>query len=509
MLLAKNWALYRAVAYLKGRGVTFGSAILPPGALNPDTYSVVVDLVKSPGASVMDQHLGVFARESLDHVFVGPRLESLDDPQELLKEAALRLKMGGHLVVHTLVGNVQPGMKEFYPQIIEGMVASIGRWVCKGRYEDGGQSLQIYKRIPGSRGVQELQRSGRKRVCVVRYGALGDGIIITPLLRHLAEEGYEVTLNLSTYALPIFENNPHIHNLIVQERDAIPNWELDQYWKVWEPAYDKYINLCESLEGDLLKVEGRKEFFTTKVWRNKVCAANYYDHALARAGYPTIQGKVGELYFTRAEERRAKEFFEPLKGKFVVLWALNGSSHHKIYPMMEATLMEWFKTNPQVMVITVGDQMARILEFDHPQLIPQCGQWSIRESLIATKYVDLVVGPETMVTNASGCFDTPKIILLSHSSRENLTKYFRNDYSLEPDEVMAPCYPCNQLHYTKESCPTGALVDTISGQELGQAPICSLAISPPRLIAQMDQVLKEKNERLSKLDSRLCQTANP
>jgi hypothetical protein len=279
--------------------------------------------------------------------------------------------------------------------------------------------------------------------------------------------------------------------VLIQERDVIPNPLLGEYWGFWATQYDKYINLSESVEGDLLMIEGRPCFFTSKSWRHSQCNKNYYDYTMARGGYPEATGLKGELFFTRAEERRADRFFnEELRRqpKFVMLWALNGSSHHKVYPLMEPLLLEWFRVHPDTACITVGDYMAKILEFDHPQLLQRAGEWSIRESLIATKYVDLVIGPETMVTNAAGCFPTPKIVLLSHSSKENLTKYFENDHSLEPE---SPCYPCHQLHYTKESCPIGEARDMTSGEILGQAPICSLGISPNRLLEEMETVYQQ------------------
>jgi hypothetical protein len=45
----------------------------------------------------------------------------------------------------------------------------------------------------------------------------------------------------------------------------------------------------------------------------------------------------------------------------------------------------------------------------------------------------------------------PKIVTLSHSSVENLTKHWKNCTNLTPKAT--PCYPCHQLHYGSEFCP--------------------------------------------------------
>lgn len=486
-----RWALFRAAAYLRGRGVTFGQPLIPQLAINEGIYSVAIGLVKAPGIAGFDSKLDIFADGSLDHVLVTGMVGGLDEPSTIIKEASSKLKKGGHLVVLTDVNDTRPGIYPISPSKVEDWVSESGKWIRKLNYTQDERNLQIYKRVEGKRGFTEWQRPEGRRALVVRYGALGDAIVMTPLLRALHEDNYHVTTNINPYCLDVLRHNPNIDNILIQERDIVPNHLLGEYWNVWEGEYDKYINLCESIEGDLLQVEGRPSYFTSKKWRHEQGNKNYYDYALARGGYSALTGQRGELYFTDAEERRAKKFFEPLKDKFVILWALNGSSHHKVYPMMEPTLVEWFSQHKDSIVITVGDQMARLMEFEHPQLQPKAGAWKIRESLIATKYANLVIGPETMMTNASGCFSTPKITLLSHSSKENLTKYWENDHSLEPSTKTAPCYPCHQLHYTKESCPMGEMTDISTGEPLGQAPICSLAIAPQVLLAEMDKVYQE------------------
>lgn len=481
------WPLFRSACYLIGKGVTFGSPLIPPAAKQKDVYSIVIGLVGHDAVGGIDQTLGLIGEQSLDHLLITPMIEAVDDPELLLREGRGKLKYGGHLVVLVDLESERQGVRVFHEKRFYESLATIGRWKLKDLHVQNGQMLVILKKIVGKRGIELPPATTGRKACIARYGALGDAIIMTPLIRALAEDGYQVTVVTSRYALPVLENNPFISNLLIQEREMIPNQFLGQYWNFWEGKYDKFINLSESIEGDLLQVEGRKEFFTPKAYRHQISNKNYYDYTLSRGGY-TVEFPLGELYFTNAEERRAKEVFGPLSKNFVILWALNGSSHHKVYPLMETAMISWLGDHPDTRLITTGDYTAKLLEFDHHQLIPRSGDWSVRESLIAAKYADLVVGPETMMINAAGCFPTPKIVLLSHSTKENLTKHFQNDYSLEPDQIIAPCYPCHQLHYTKESCVIGEVMDTITGGTLGQAPICSVAIKPQVLLNQIDQV---------------------
>ena len=487
-----NWPLYRSVAYLRGRGLTFGSPILPPQETAKGAYSVVVDLGQSGRTAAIDDELKIFADGSMDHVFIGPRLENVTGTEEFLWEVARKLKVGAHLVLNTCVRyQEEPGVYPLNPEALQAMVGRVGRWQLKASYEQDRISLLIFKKLKGTSGVlPPTPPDGRKRVCICRFGALGDAIILSPALKAYHDLGWHVTFLGTPYCWPALENNPYIDNILLQEREAIPNPELGPYWRLWAKDYDKFINLSESLEGDLLIVEGRKEFYTTKSWRHERCNQNYYDYTLKRCGLEPTSSN-GDLFFTEAEERRARKFFEPLKDRFVILWALNGSSHHKVYPLMETVLRRFLEDHPQAVAITVGDDLARLLEFEHPQVIEKAGKWSIRESLIAAKYASVVIGPETMMTNAAGCFDTPKITMLSHSTHENLCKHWVNDYCLEPDQALAPCYPCHMLHYTRESCPIGVARDTETNQELGQAPICPIAILPKRVLARLEEVYEK------------------
>jgi ADP-heptose:LPS heptosyltransferase len=493
------WALARSAVYLRGRGVTFGPPLLQDSAINPKVYSVAISLQKADRVAGVDVDLSIFADGSLDHVLVTPALQAAEEPIELLRSAASKLKVGGHLLVFVELGSPRPGHCEIPKEQLLQVLPRVGKWRLKDSHTENGKYLVIVKKCAGGKGWEIAPSSpvGRKRACIARYGALGDAIVMTPLIRALAEDGYEVTLNVSSYCVPVFDGNPYIHNLLIQERDVIPNAMLGRYWGYWAPHYDKYINLSESIEGDLLFVEGRSPFFTTKEWRHAKANVNYYDYTLARGGYPLVTGKNGELFFTNAEERRAKKFFlDEHSGHFTIVWALNGSSHHKVFPLLDPVLREWLREKEDVRVVTVGDGRAQSLEFPHPQLIPKAGVWSIRESLIATKYADLVVGPETMMTNAAGCFPTPKLVFLSHSTEENLTKYWKNCVAMAP--TSAPCYPCHQLHYTAESCPIGEVEDIVTGEVLGRAPLCTVSIPTEEVLTALDQQYKMWKEKYEK-----------
>ncbi len=468
-----QWVRFRCCSYLGGKGLSWGCSndpIVPFLAMDGGKYCLNVDTIRTPHTDILDNNLSIIAKDSLDHAFVGARA---DTPP--LREIASKLKIGSHLVIHSINLDVDKWRE---------LVAAEGLWQEKDTYVRQDQFLGVWKLLGRVRTeVLPPKPRAAKRACIARYGAIGDMIMISPLIRKLAEDGYEVTLNVTPYCADVLKHNPYVHNIVLQERDMIPNQDLGPYWSEWIPDYDKYINLSESIEGKLLKVEGRRDFYTTKEWR--ATDTNYFDQTMRLGGYPEAMGAKGELYFSNAEHKQAKHFRDRTKDQFLIMWALKGSSHHKQYPLLEPALTEWLDEHPRAIAMLVGAQADSNMQFTHRQVIGMCGEMSLREVFCLEQYVDLVGGPESSVTNAAGCYDVPKITMLSHSTHSNLCKYWTNDYCIQAD---VDCTGCMQLHYSKESCPCVTLSDS-EGNQIWEGPKCAGAGFPmERVKARLDEV---------------------
>jgi ADP-heptose:LPS heptosyltransferase len=201
---------------------------------------------------------------------------------------------------------------------------------------------------------------------------------------------------------------------------------------------------------------------------------NYYDAQLEIAGYPHVKGENGELFFSKAEERWCQEKLRKYRGKYKVLWSLSGSSFHKTYPFGQNVCDIFLSLHKDAVVFLTGSFKDLLLTWEHPQVKDLVDIWTLRQVLCAIKYMDLVVAPETGILNAAGCYDVPKIAFLSHSSVENLTKYFRNCTNLHGD---VECYPCHRLIYQRIECP----IDPIT---LG--PICMSRLKARDILDAME-----------------------
>ena len=104
--------------------------------------------------------------------------------------------------------------------------------------------------------------------------------------------------------------------------------------------------------------------------------------------------------------------------------------------------------------------------------------------LALAQAMDCVVGPETGVLNAVGFEPMGKVVLLSHSSPENLTKHWVNTHVMQP---FTDCHPCHRLHHDRTFCRE---------HEISGAAQCAWDIPPYSVftaIAQVQEVMTQQN----------------
>ncbi len=322
-----------------------------------------------------------------------------------------------------------------------------------------------------------------KKVILHRFGAIGDFIIITPLLRKLKEDGYHVTLNTNKTGMNILSHDPNIDAFIEHDTSMPADDTLAKHLEKLNRGYERAIDLCESIEGTLARVSWRKDFHDSQAKRHAECNKNFYDFTLDWGGYPEIKGLHGDLYFTNKETKAVRDIRKKHRKKFLVMWSLSGSSPHKVYPYSEFVINLFVNRHPDVMVLTVGDAVCELIEPHGKQIKNYSGKWSIRKALAMTNYVDLVIGPDTGLMHGAGCYETPKILLLSSNTEENLSKTWENCTNLIPP---VDCHPCHRLHYDREFCPVDTQLDT---------PVCMTKLKGETVLGAMEaEYLKWKNK---------------
>jgi ADP-heptose:LPS heptosyltransferase len=291
-----------------------------------------------------------------------------------------------------------------------------------------------------------------KTALLSRFGAYGDSLILSCVIDGFHKQGWDVVLYTGRRGMDIFKHDHRIskvlqHDESINEVDKLLETVQEMKKKV---PHDYFCDFSGSIEHNVCAHPTQPEYVYPKYEREKLFNRNYYE-ATIKWSEEKGEGEkpdfskfepVPSFIFTAEEEAKVKGWLHPARKN--VLWALSGSGCNKVYPWTEYVMEAILKDN-DVQFITVGDNKCKILgnfnEFiDKDKITDLCGEISMRESLLLTKFVDLVVSPDTGVLHAAGCWDTPKIGLLGHTTRVNITKHFKSDYSLESDSPCAPCF---------------------------------------------------------------------
>jgi len=294
---------------------------------------------------------------------------------------------------------------------------------------------------------------------LVRYGAFGDLLQCSSVLAGLKDQGYAVTLYTSPPGDEVIRHDPHIHDFYLQDKDQVPNHLLGDFWRYHSRKYDKWVNLSESVEVTLLSIPGKTPHTWSPLARHRYMNHNYVEMQHAIAGVPH-RPRV-KFFATPTEQEWAKKERAKLGGDPLVLWSLNGSSIHKTWGGLDRAIASILLEFQGAHVVLVGSGDSAILEagWDNDSRVkPRAGKYSIRETMALLEYVDVVIGPETGVVNAASQLPIPKVVFLSHSTHENLTRDWVNTTSIASQHTVCPgrgnneAPACHQMHYTWEFC---------------------------------------------------------
>ena len=324
----------------------------------------------------------------------------------------------------------------------------------------------------------------KRRCCVIRHGALGDSIVASACLPYLHKDGYIIDFLTNARGQDILKHNPRINKLLHFEDNMVPLEYLGNYYDAVAEDYDMTVVLTQSIEALYLHAFPSEAYYWTLPKRRKRCDVNYYEETIRAAGYEPIKGRAtGELYFSKDDILFSRGIRHQYKDNFLIIWALAGSALHKSYLYFEPVARAILRHIPEAVIFATGQIQEVSLTFRHPRLIPMALYYPKQTFMSAcslTKVADLVLGPETGLLNAAGCFDTPKMVFLTHSSKTNLTKTWTNDYSLQS---MTACSPCHILHNTKHIWERICPLDKVLWADVeAKAPACVGEGFPPGMV---------------------------
>ena len=443
--------------------------------------------------------LPMFASGSMDFVLASHLLEHFplaeDDPRkwtnpmaralaerrliekhtagDALREWMRVLKRDGFLIIYVPDEDEYPKVGEEganpdhcfncnYEVVVDLMRATGSAWdLVKFQKRNEGNEyslLFIFKKVgSGQHESWRKQVKPAKTVGVVRYGAFGDLLQLSSVCAGLKEQGYHVTLYTSKH--DVILHDPNIDAFYIQDTDQVPNHLLGEFWNYQAAKYDKWVNLSESVECSFLSVPGKTTHRWPPAMRHRYMNHNYLEAAHLIAGVPHVP-RV-RFYPTETEREWAKKERQKLGGAPLVLWALTGSSVHKTWGGLDKTIASILLEFPLSHVVLVSGADGAILEAgweNEPRVKCRSGVYEIRQTMALLEQVDVMIGPETGVMNAACCMSMPKVVFLSHSTHENLTRDWTNTYSVASVATNCPgrgnneAPACHMMHYDWTFC---------------------------------------------------------
>jgi hypothetical protein len=264
----------------------------------------------------------------------------------------------------------------------------------------------------------------------------------------------------------------------------------------------------------LLTIRNRiNDTYPPKV-RHQLCNVNYLEYQHFIAGLP-YDAEDRRMRFYPTEAERAWALREREKyGEFLLVWSLSGSSVHKHWPHLDACLSGLLLDFPEIQVVFVGGKDGVIIEQGWektPRVTCKSGKWDIRETLAFVQTADAVVGSETGVLNSVAHEPMPKVVFLSHSTQENLTRDWENTHSLASvgtvcqgrgnDEAPA----CHQMHYGWDKCteaPAMEGTEELYGRKGSGVAQCQMDISAGDAHLVIWHVIQWRLEAYAKRDGK-------
>lgn len=466
--------LWELVPYTRGFGLDIGCG---PHKAFPHFIGVdnkkdteLFGIQMDPDFTVPDAtKLSMFADAACDFIFSSHMLEHVEDYKSCLKDWWRILKVGGHLCLYLPHKDLYPNIgteganKDHKHDFVEQDILDVlDEWEdgwdclrCEQRDQDQEYSffLVVKKLAPGAGHLLSYQDpKPAKTAAVVRYGAWGDSLQTSSVFPGLKKQGYHITLYSTPRSFEVIKHDPHVDRVILQDTDQVPNQVLGTFWAHEMKKYDKWINLSESVEGTWLTLKDRMQKHWPKSVRDKQLNYNYFQFQHEIAEVPFRKPEL-QFYATKEEEAWAVEQRIEMKAKPLLLWVLSGSSVHKVWPHLDPIFARMLLVYPECKIVTVGNEKAKMLEEPwklEPRILRRSGEWTIRQTLAFAHIADLVLGPETGVLSGVAMEEVPKIVFLSHSSHENLTRDWKNTFALF--STKTPCYPCHKMHYDWSEC---------------------------------------------------------
>jgi len=295
----------------------------------------------------------------------------------------------------------------------------------------------------------------KNKDCIICfYNAFGDNIHMSVIIDPLKKKYDKIYMDTNDYGTELFNHDSRI--------EKISYFNPYAYFDgmTLGPGIQKHIEDIREKhpDKDIIDFFGFTDyqFFDTEVesWsfekRKEVYWRNWHDKFFEKAGLrrpPEFSASYPSIQFNAALYEEIEKYFDrPNKDFFKIITPLGGSTRNKGFPQWIAKFgMRLVEELPKAKLFTVGDDSCPSLEWNAPRTYHLSHRndrdhLPFANAMVMCKYANYVFGPETGILSAAGMYGTPKTILCTASSVDQLCRYHKNDYSMQAQLDCSPCY---------------------------------------------------------------------
>ena len=325
----------------------------------------------------------------------------------------------------------------------------------------------------------KINKKEIKNVLIISLGTIGELLVLTTILSSLKKElNCKISFMISNESKNIFKNNPNISEVIINQNNFWKNVENLKKKKfdlviITKPVSTKYSLMCLLAKikyqigiGDLGMNVGKgpplffnKNFLSLK--RQHVIEGCL--DIIRQIGINNKNPKM-EFYFSKKDEKKAKEKLKKLKIKdYVVIHPGFGGAGKikypaKLWPLERyAKIVDFIIKNYKINVLITGSKKEKkfadkIIEKIENKggVINVGGLFNLEELAYIISKTKLIIAPNTSVVHFASVFNSP-LIELDGVGRPYQWKPWRKDKNykiLFHDEV---CTGCNGTECRKKT----------------------------------------------------------
>ena len=273
----------------------------------------------------------------------------------------------------------------------------------------------------------EFTGNHQTRILIDRRAALGDLVMITPVLREVRRRHPSAFIQVVTEEPAVLNNNPHV-DLVCQPAEMIKS-----------DPWDLYMNLNDAYE--------------------KNVTSHYIDSYLHRAFGDDVAGiaRSPEMFPTDEEKANVDEAIEQIGNSYIVVHMRRWAWENKNIDLetWSAFFTRLQETYPDVKIVSVGAKYDYTVPNDPAHYINLVGQLSLGEIQYLISKAKAFVGPDSGPFHIASTTHTPIVALISHLMPEQILPWRGEEFGKDISVVLSdvPCTGC----YARQTPPVNNL----------------------------------------------------